>query len=93
MQTKRLELIGDYRPPPWPKDFAARLGRLEDLSGTSLEVFALEAGLPEDRARHWRRGDTPTTDEVRVMLHWACSVYGGMVTLLTDSSYPWPVRG
>ena len=63
MQTQRLDLIGDYRPPPWPKDFAERLGRLEDLSGTSLEVFCREAGLPEDRARDWRRGDTPTADE------------------------------
>ena len=93
MQTNRLDLIGGYRSPPWPKDFVTRLGRLEDLSGTSLEVFALEAGLPEDRARDWRRGETPTADEVRAMMLWACSVSGGMATLLTDCSRPWPFSG
>ena len=67
MQTESLDLIGGYRPPPWPQDFVTRLGRLEDLSGTSLEMFCREAGLPEDRARDWRRGDTPYNDEVRAM--------------------------
>ena len=86
LETKRLDLIEDYRPPPWPQDFSARLGRLEDLSGTSLEVLAREAGLPEDRARDWRRGETPTADELMAMILWACSVSGGMATLLTDCS-------
>ena len=84
----RLGLIGSYRPPPWPQDFITRLGRLEDLSGTSLEVFCREASLPEHRARDWRRGETPSDDEVRTMMLWACSVSGGIATLMTDCSRP-----
>ena len=56
--------VEDSREPPWPEDFPERLGRLEDLSGISLEEFARAFGLAEDRAKgmaqrrdaHHRRG-------------------------------------
>ena len=78
--------------PPFPEDFPARLGRLEDLSGASLEEFGREAGVPEDRAAEWRSGQAPTADEVRAMMLWACRVPGGVAVMLQDASLPWPVR-
>ena len=75
----------DHPNPPWPEDFAERLARLEDLSGISLEQFARAFGLPEDRAREWRSGGMPTTDEVWAMALWASQVPGGSDVLLA----PW----
>ena len=72
----------DFHTPPWPKDFPARLGRLEDLSGTSLEEFARAFGLPEEWAREWRSGTMPTTDEVWAMTLWADQVPSGNAVLL-----------
>ena len=92
LETKKRNWIDDYFPPPWPEGFSGRLGRLEDLSGTSLDKFAREAGLPEDRARDWRCGATPTDSEVRAMMLWACRVPGGVAVLLTDCSNTWPTR-
>ena len=46
---ERHERIEEPAGPALPEDFAARLGRLEDLSGLSLEEFARSAGLPESR--------------------------------------------
>lgn len=89
-----LELILDgddgegddgYPVPPWPEDFTERLARLEGLSGISLEQFARTFGLPEDRAREWRSGGMPTTDEVWAMALWATQVPGGSGVLLA----PW----
>ena len=75
----------DYPIPPWPEDFTERLGRLEDLSGISLEQFARAFGLAEDRAREWRSGGMPTTDEVWAMALWASQIPGGSDVLLA----PW----
>ena len=71
--------------PPWPEDFTERLGRLEDMSGLSLEDFARVFGLSEDRAREWRGGRMPTTDEVWAMALWASQIPGGSDVLLA----PW----
>ena len=71
--------------PPWPEDFTERLSRLEDLSGISLEQFARAFGLPEDRAKEWRGGGMPTTDEVWAMALWATQIPGGSDVLLA----PW----
>ena len=81
----------DFPARPWPEDFPARLGRLEDLSGISLEEFARAFGLPEDRAREWRSDAMPTTDEVWAMALWACHVPGGSDVLLAPYSLPWTV--
>ena len=62
-----------------------RLARLEDLSGIDLEQFARAFGLPEDRAREWRSGGMPTTDEVWAMALWASQIPGGSDVLLA----PW----
>ena len=75
----------DYPIPPWPEDFTERLGRLEGLSGISLEQFARAFGLPEDRAMEWRSGGMPTTDEVWAMALWASQIPGGSDVLLA----PW----
>ena len=77
--------VEDPRTPPWPEDFPARLGRLEDLSGISLEKFASAFGLPEERAEEWRSGGMPTTDEVWAMALWASQIPGGSDVLLA----PW----
>ena len=79
----------DYPIPPWPEDFTERLGRLEDLSGISLEQFARAFGLAEDRAQEWRNGAMPTTDEVWAMALWADQVPGGSAVLLAPYSQPW----
>ena len=81
-----------YGVPPWPSDFVVRLGRLEDLSGSLLEDFADDAGLPQHRVAHWRTREQPNDEELRAMLEWAQSVPGGMTVLLTDCSNPWPIR-
>ncbi len=75
----------DYPTPPWPEDFTERLARLEELSGMSLERFSRAFGLPEDRAREWRGGGMPTTDEVWAMALWASQIPGGSDVLLA----PW----
>ena len=77
--------VEDSREPPWPEDFPERLGRLEDLSGISLEEFARAFGLPGERAGEWRSGAMPTTDEVWAMALWASQVPGGSDVLLA----PW----
>ena len=84
--------IEDFRAPPWPEDFPARLGRLEDLSGVSLDEFARALGLPEERPREWRGGAMPTADEVWAMTLWACRVPGGLSVLLTGSPHFLTVR-
>ena len=71
--------------PPWPEDFPARLGRLEDLLGLTLEEFARAFGIPEERAKEWRSGGMPTTDEVWAMALWATQIPGGSDVLLA----PW----
>ena len=81
--------VEDPRTPPWPEDFPARLGRLEDLSGISLEKFASVFGLPEERAEEWRSGGMPTTDEVWAMALWAGQVPGGSAALFA----PYPLTG
>ena len=88
----RLHNSRGYGVPPWPSDFDVRLGRLEDLSGSLLEDFAGDAGLPHDRVGHWRTKEQPTEDEIRAMLEWAQSVPGGLAVLLTDCSNPWPIK-
>ena len=75
----------DHPIPPWPEDFTERLARLGDLSGISLDQFARDFGLPEERAREWRSGGMPTTDEVWAMALWASQIPGGSDVLLA----PW----
>ena len=86
------ERIEDFRAGPWPEDFPAYLGRLEDMSGVSLDEFARALGLPEDRPREWRGGAIPTGDEMCAMIHWACRVPGGLSVLLTGCPYSLTVR-
>ena len=81
-----------FPAPSLPQDFASRLSRLEDRSGTSLEEVALAAGLPARRARLWRVGRPPGENELRAIVEFACSVPGGVAVLLLDASQPWPVR-
>ena len=74
----------------WPEDFTERLARLEELSGNTLEEFALAFGLPEARAEEWRSGGMPTTYEVWAMTLWACRIPGGEKVLLAPSFKPRP---
>ena len=92
MAAEERERIEDWRAPPWPEDFPAHLGRLEDLSGASLEEFADWLGLPEERPGEWRSGAIPTGDEMCAMIRWACRVPGGLSVLLTDDPYSLKVR-
>ena len=73
-----------YPIPSWPEDFTERLGRLEDLSGMSLEDFARVFGLPEERAREWRSGGMPTW----AMALWASQILGGSDVLLAPVPTP-----
>ena len=86
------ERIEDFRAGPFPEEFPAYLGRLEDLSGISLEEFADWLGLPEERPREWRSGAIPTGDEMCAMIHWACGVPGGLSVLLTGDPNSLTVR-
>ena len=72
----------ELRALHWPEDFPARLGRLEDLSGVSLEKFSRTFGLPEERAKEWRSGAMPKVEEVWAMALWSCYVPGGLSVLL-----------
>ena len=92
MAAEERERIEDWRAPPWPEDFPAHLGRLEDLSGASLEEFADWLGLPEERPGEWRSGEMPTGDEMCAMIRWACRVPGGLSVLLTGDPYSLTVR-
>ena len=74
---KRHEWMGRMAQPSLPEDFAARLGRLEELSGLSLEEFARRAGLPEQRARAWRAGAEPSGEEMWALACWADTLPGG----------------
>ena len=74
---ERHDWIEDAGTLEFPKDFAERLGRLEELSGLSLEEFARQAGLSESRARAWRDGAEPDADEVWALAHWADALPGG----------------
>ena len=58
---------------------------MEDLSGISLEEFARAFGLAEDRAREWRSGGMPITNEMWAMALWAIQIPGGSDVLLA----PW----
>ena len=92
MAAEERERIEDWRAPPWPEDFPAHLGRLEDLSGASLEELADWLGLPEERPGEWRSGEMPTGDEMCAMIRWACRVPGGLSVLLTGDPYSLTVR-
>ena len=92
MAAEERERIEDWRAPPWPEDFPAHLGRLEDLSGASLEEFADWLGLPEERPEEWRSGEMPTGDEMCAMIRRACRVSGGLSVLLTGDPYSLTVR-
>ena len=81
-----------FPAPSLPQDLPVRLGRLEDRSGVSLEEIALSSGLPARSGRLWRVGRPPSEDELRVIVHFACAVPGGIAVLLLDGSQPWPVR-
>ena len=74
---ERHERIGTMAEPSLPEDFAARLGRLEELSGLSLEEFARRAGLSQRRAREWRAGAEPSGDEMWALACWADALPGG----------------
>ena len=74
---ERQERNGAMAEPSLPEDFAARLARLEELSGLSLEEFARRAGLPERRAREWRAGAEPSGEELWALASWADAVPGG----------------
>ena len=74
---ERHEWIEDAGTLEFPEDFAERLGRLEELSGLSLEEFARQAGLSESRARAWRDGAEPDAEEVWALAHWADGLPGG----------------
>ena len=84
--------IEDFRAPPWPENFPTHLGRLEDLSGVSLEEFARAMGFSEERPREWRAGAIPDFDEMWAMVQWACRVPGGLSVLLTGCPYSLTVR-
>ena len=92
MVGEERDRIEDFRAPPFPEDFSAHLGRLEDLSGASLEEFARAVGLPDERPREWRRGVVPNADEVWALAQWACRVPGGLSVLLTGCPYSLTVR-
>ena len=81
-----------FPAPSLPQDFPARLGRLEDRSGVSLEEIVLSAGLPARLGRLWRVGRPPSEDELRAIVGFACAVPGGIAVLLLEASQPWPVR-
>lgn len=74
---ERHELIGAMGELSFPEDFAARLGRLEDLSGLSLEEFARGEGLSPLRARAWRAGAVPSGEEMWALACWADALPGG----------------
>ena len=84
--------ISDFRAPPWPEDFPVHLGRLEDLSGISLDEFASALGLPEERPREWRSSVVPNADEMWGLIQWACRLPGGLSVLLTGCPYSLTVR-
>ena len=87
----QCDLIEDYRPPSWPKDFAVRLGRLEDQFGGLREKCSGERrACPKIERGLGVAADTPTTDEARAMMLWAGSVSGGIATLLAGCSNTWP---
>ncbi len=92
MAGEEREHYWKFPAPSLPQDFFVRLGRLEDRSGTSLEEVALASGIPTRQARLWRVGRPPSEDELRAIVHFACSVPGGVAVLLLDASQPWPVR-
>ena len=87
MTADERDRIEDWRAPPWPEDFPAHLGRLEVMSGASLEEFARAVGLPDERPGEWRSGAIPTGDEMWAMIVWASRVPGGLSALLTGCPY------
>ena len=74
---ERHERIGTMAEPSLPEDFTARLGRLEELSGLSLQEFARRAGLSPRRAREWRAGAEPSGEEMWALACWADALPGG----------------
>ena len=68
------------------------LGRLEDLSGISLDEFASALGLPEERPREWRSGAVTNADEMWGLIQWACRLPGGLSVLLTGCPHSLTVR-
>ena len=58
----------------------------------SLEEFAHQWLLGQERAREWRCCKPPTNYELRAMTGWVCSVSGGVAVQLTDCSQPGPYR-
>ncbi len=93
MSMDREERIEGFCTPPFPDDFSGRLARLKDLSRLSMEGLARQASLPEGPTREWRIGRrTPTANEARPMMEWACRITGGDAAMLRDSSQPSPVK-
>ena len=92
MAAEERDRIEDFRAPPLPEDFPAHLGRLEDLSGVSLDEFARALGISEERPRAWRSGAIPDFDEMWALVLWACRVPGGLSVLLTGCPHSLTVR-
>lgn len=92
MAAEERDRIEDFRAPPWPEDFPAHLGRLEDLSGVSLDEFARALGISEERPRAWRSGAIPDFDEMWALVLWACRVPDGLSVLLTGCPHSLTVR-
>ena len=56
MTTEGSNLMGDYRPPPWPQDFERRLEGLKRLTGLRWGELARRLGVTDRAVLLWRKG-------------------------------------
>ncbi len=64
--------------PPFPEDFAVRLGRLIEHAGLSREEFAQRLGIDYDRLVEWFEGAELTGGEVWHVARLAWLIPGGL---------------
>ena len=57
MTTEGLNLMDDYRPPPWPEDFGKRLEGLKRQTRLRWKEFAARLGVTDREVLQWRRGN------------------------------------
>ena len=80
------ESIGDFRAPPFPRDFPQRLEGLKELTGLSWREFAARLGAKHGRVVGWRRGAKPSGGALWAIMRLAWEVPGGIGVMLPEAA-------
>ena len=86
--TGVLNLMEDYRPPPWPEDFGKQLEGLKKLTGLRWQEFAGLLGVTERGVLLWRKGHRrPSRTSYLAIMALARDLPGGHALMTGDDGY------